>query len=191
MRMQRIGILLALVCLGTMAPVDARNLYVAVDGNDANPGTAERPFATLRKAQEAARAIIKEGLDRDPRVISGGRTITGWKKTGERWTTEIPEVREGKWHFRKLFVNGQRRPRARAPIRFHKAGANTIQNNNLLPIAGQPPFAFNACEETAMTFAENNVVAGGVPWRSDAEKPEFIRKAEDRIDHDIGPRSGR
>lgn len=50
-------------------------------------------------------------------VISGGKTITGWKKTGpgELWTVEIPEVKQGKWYFRQLHVNGQRRQRARLP----------------------------------------------------------------------------
>ena len=52
-------------------------------------------------------------------VISGGRRITGWKETtvGGKplWTTEIPEVKAGKWYFHQLWVNGQRRTRARYP----------------------------------------------------------------------------
>lgn len=52
-------------------------------------------------------------------VISGGRSITGWKEVtvaGKKlWTAEIPEVREGKWFFRELWVNGERRVRARHP----------------------------------------------------------------------------
>lgn len=49
-------------------------------------------------------------------VLSGGRRITGWKKgAGEIWTTEISEVKAGKWHFRQLFVNGKRALRARTP----------------------------------------------------------------------------
>lgn len=31
--------------------------YVAPDGNDANPGTLEQPFATLQRARDAARAV--------------------------------------------------------------------------------------------------------------------------------------
>jgi hypothetical protein len=31
------------------------------------------------------------------------------------WETDLPEVASGKWRFRELFVNGQRRPRARLP----------------------------------------------------------------------------
>jgi hypothetical protein len=49
-------------------------------------------------------------------VISGGRKITGWKKgQGQIWTTELTDVRDNKWYFRQLFVNGKRAIRARVP----------------------------------------------------------------------------
>ncbi len=52
-------------------------------------------------------------------VISGGRQLMSWKEVtvaGKKlWATEIPEVREGKWFFRELWVNGERRVRARHP----------------------------------------------------------------------------
>lgn len=52
-------------------------------------------------------------------VISGGKVITGWRTVTvggrQMWAAEIPEVREGKWFFRQLWVNGQRRVRARHP----------------------------------------------------------------------------
>ncbi|MER3501778.1 MAG: hypothetical protein C4295_09995 [Candidatus Fervidibacterota bacterium] len=52
-------------------------------------------------------------------ILSGGRRITGWKLAtlnGKRvWTAEISEVREGKWFFRQLWVNGKRAIRARHP----------------------------------------------------------------------------
>jgi len=57
---------------------------------------------------------------RETPVFSGGRPITGWRQgEGEIWTTEIPEVRAGKWYFHQLFVNGQRRTRARTPNAGH------------------------------------------------------------------------
>ena len=83
----------------------AAEVYVSPSGNDANPGTKERPLATVQHALEASRArpgpnkiLIKPGtyylsrpLDLDPRdsgltvegqgqgvVVSGGRRITGW-----------------------------------------------------------------------------------------------------------------
>src|SRR5688572_12384505 len=51
-------------------------------------------------------------------VLSGGRRITGWDKVEGKsgwWRVALPEVREGKWHFRQLFINGQRKHRARSP----------------------------------------------------------------------------
>jgi hypothetical protein len=45
----------------------ARDYYVATDGNDANPGTIEKPFATLEKARDTirqtkARALTASGI---------------------------------------------------------------------------------------------------------------------------------
>lgn len=51
-------------------------------------------------------------------VLSGGRRITGWHPVPGRegvWQVYLPDVREGKWYFHELFVNGQRRQRARTP----------------------------------------------------------------------------
>lgn len=52
-------------------------------------------------------------------VLSGGRPIGGWKEVtvqGKKlWAADIPLVRDGKWYFRELWVNGQRATRARHP----------------------------------------------------------------------------
>jgi len=49
-------------------------------------------------------------------VISGGQPITGWSVHADgSWSVRIPEAADGRWSFRELFVNGQRRPRARHP----------------------------------------------------------------------------
>lgn len=49
-------------------------------------------------------------------ILSGGRTIEGWTETPDGlWVAEVPEVRAGNWYFHQLFVNGERRPRARHP----------------------------------------------------------------------------
>jgi parallel beta helix pectate lyase-like protein/glycosyl hydrolase family 141 len=49
-------------------------------------------------------------------VFSGGRLITGWRQgPGNLWQVELPEVKSGDWYFRQLFVDGQRRGRARSP----------------------------------------------------------------------------
>lgn len=49
-------------------------------------------------------------------VISGGRAITSWQQGGGKlWQTTLSEVKQGRWYFHQLFVNGQRRTRARTP----------------------------------------------------------------------------
>jgi len=49
-------------------------------------------------------------------VISGGRQITGFKKFRDGiWIAELPSVKAGTWRFRQLYVNGQKRRRARTP----------------------------------------------------------------------------
>ncbi len=62
-------------------------------------------------------------------VISGGRPITGWRKAANGvWQTNIPQVKNGNWAFRQLFVDGDRAVRARHPnqgyLRVEKVGAD-------------------------------------------------------------------
>ena len=60
-------------------------------------------------------------------VLSGGRSIGGWRKHDERlWVAEIPDVNAGRWKFVQLFVDGELRPRARTP------------NEGFLRVAGCP-----------------------------------------------------
>jgi hypothetical protein len=49
-------------------------------------------------------------------ILSGGRTITNWRK-GEQgqWTADLPDVKAGKWFFRQLIVADRRAVRARWP----------------------------------------------------------------------------
>lgn len=130
------------------------SFHVAPDGDDANAGTEEAPFATIGRAQTAVRAANQSGLTDDvvvylrggiyriaeplrfePRdggtaehsvtyaasdgervVISGGREIRGWTKTGDGlWSVDLPEVKNGQWHFRQLFADGERLARGRYP----------------------------------------------------------------------------
>jgi hypothetical protein len=75
----------------------------AIEFTPADSGTAEAPVTYAAYPGEQP-------------VISGGRLLAGWRKgEGALWTTEIPEVKAGAWYFHQLFVDGQRRPRARTP----------------------------------------------------------------------------
>ena len=59
--------------------------------------------------------VVFEAYGNERPVFSGGRVITGFRANGPCWETEIPEVKAGRWYFRQLWVNGQRRTRARSP----------------------------------------------------------------------------
>jgi parallel beta-helix repeat protein len=52
-------------------------------------------------------------------IFEGGRRIEGWTKEEtddqEIWVADIPDVARGHWYFKQLFVNGERRVRARLP----------------------------------------------------------------------------
>jgi hypothetical protein len=133
-------------------------LRVAPNGSDQNPGTVEKPLATLKGARDAVRQIIARkgasggvnvrfeagyypmtepveftsadsGTKEAPiiyeampgawPVFEGGRTIKGWKPgPGGIWSTEVPDVKAGKWYFEQLWVNDQRATRARTPNEF-------------------------------------------------------------------------
>jgi len=52
-------------------------------------------------------------------ILDGGTRIEGWRAETvggvSMWVADVPEVAEGKWYFRQLFVNGERRERPRLP----------------------------------------------------------------------------
>jgi len=79
-------------------------------------------------------------------IISGGRIIKGWKQTeidGKKlWVTEIPEVKDGKWFFRELWINGERRIRARHPNKGYFKVAGVIEKTEQWH-QGQTSFQFN------------------------------------------------
>jgi len=86
-------------------------------------GTAEAP-------------IIYAAYGNERPVFSGGKKIIGWKKHKDGlWIADIPDVKEGRWTFNQLFVNGQRRQRARHP------------NEGYLLTAGLPPGMTNPHEQ--------------------------------------------
>ena len=136
-------------------------------GKFADPGENDGPFATVERAREAVRALLKSqknpqpvrivfrggtydlssplefgpedsGTKRAPVVytaatgervvLSGGRRLAGGRggevNGHKAWVVDIPEVKQGRWRFRQLFVNGARRPRTRLP----KHGEYQIQS---------------------------------------------------------------
>jgi len=61
--------------------------------------------------------VISAYPDEKP-ILSGGRRIAGWRRSVDKpgcWEADVSDVRDGTWYFRQLFVNGQRKVRARTP----------------------------------------------------------------------------
>lgn len=93
---------------------------------------------------------------REHPILSGGRRINSWREAtlnGRRvWAAEIPEVREGKWFFRQLWVNGQRAVRARHPNKGYLQVAEVL---DVTPQTqwheGQRRFRFNEGDLKAWT----------------------------------------
>ena len=104
-----------------------REIFVAPDGSDSNPGTAERPFATIGKAAETARAgdkvQVRAGIYREqvifPHSGEPGKPIvfTGERGLNGEWLTVVdpgvpvtgwepaPEVGPGVYKTRSLPFN--------------------------------------------------------------------------------------
>ena len=128
----------AVLACGSCFAEDVK-LYVAPGGSDMNSGTAEQPLASVQAALDKAAAlapaavILKDGTYRitEPlffkekhsgvalkaehegkAVISGGRKITGWQEgSGGLWSAKVPDLPG----FNQLFINGERKIRARTP----------------------------------------------------------------------------
>lgn len=126
-------------------PAISAEFHVAPGGTDANPGTAEKPFATLEAARDAARKagagahrivvmpgeyFLTKTLELDARdngltieaqtagktTLYGGKAVTNWKRDGDTlWSAELPGVNEGAWDFRALVADGRMAERACYP----------------------------------------------------------------------------
>jgi len=136
-------------------------------------------------------------------VISGGRRISGWAK-GKRniWQVEIPEVREGKWGFRQLFVNGKRSQRARTPnygfYRVHGPSSKAqpfqlrYRADEFKPswadLGGVEVVALFSWEDMRMPIrkvdeAERVVtLAGSAPWAGQTDARYYIENAPEALD---------
>lgn len=157
-RIKPLSALLLFMLFVSLAKSQPAEIWLSPDGNDQNPGTREKPMASIYLAQRQARElrrlkkpevnegvkiILKEGTYRltEPLlirpedsgtetsptiitaekgkkpVISGGISITDWKKTetdipylpentkGKIWEADIPLAGRNRLAFRQLWVN--------------------------------------------------------------------------------------
>jgi len=71
--------------------------------------------------------IIYEAAPGTHPVFHGGRYITNFKPAGNGlWSTFIPDVKDGKWYFEQLFINGRRATRARTPNKGYLYSARPL-----------------------------------------------------------------
>ncbi|MFP5276872.1 MAG: right-handed parallel beta-helix repeat-containing protein [Acidobacteriota bacterium] len=114
-------------------------------------------------------------------VISGGREISGWKRVkdrkllaqagGELWMARVPEVKQGKWYFRELFINGRRRPRARTPNQ-----GSYFYVDGKIKVGKRGTFKFHSGDIKPEWAAEGNVeVVALMRW---AAVRMYIRKVD-------------
>ena len=122
-------------------------LYVSTNGDDSNLGTIEEPFATLRRARDAARpgttvmlragtyrlegplvlgpensGVTYQSYEGEQVVISGGVPITDWNHTSSDVLTAEPGRA-----FRQMYVSGHRVERANDhPAHSHEEDARGL-----------------------------------------------------------------
>ena len=177
--------------------------YVAPKGSDENPGAAQQPFATIVAARDAARKagegqheiIVRSGdyflkqpvvldsndsglqivgEDRSKVRLFGGRRITGWQKDGEKFfKVSLEGVKEGKWDFRTLLVNGRLAAKAVYPNTTDKLDNLGKWDLPLLPMLA----GFWARKPTEEELTVMPYKAGDLPENLD------IRNAEVRLYH--------
>ena len=91
-----------------------------------------------RDSGAAAAPVIFTAYQNERPVFSGGEVIAGFRQNGPRWEAVIPAVKAGEWYFHQLFVNGQRRQRARSPNEGYHRIARLVPGpprSNAKPIA--------------------------------------------------------
>ena len=91
-------------------------------------------------------ATVYEAWPGERPVLSGGRAIGGWTKgDGEVWTARVAGVKEGRWYFHQLWVNGRRAVRARHPNQGY------LRTEGPLP-GFENPHKFRGKAEASMGF---------------------------------------
>ena len=76
-RFRSLGILLVALAVTFASPAFARDFYVSPDGDDSNPGTRSKPFATLKKARDAVRSAPQKGDERITVHLRDGTYVLG------------------------------------------------------------------------------------------------------------------
>jgi hypothetical protein len=86
----------------------------------------------------ASAPVIYEAAKGAKPLFSGGRVVHSFRAVdgGSAWAATIPEVKEGKWWFGQLWVNGRRATRARTPNRFYHYTTGKVASG-IDPVTGK------------------------------------------------------
>jgi hypothetical protein len=99
---------------------------------------------TPQDSGAADRPITYRAYPGELPLLSGGRRITGWKPVEKGlWQAELPQLAQGRWHFRQLWVHGDWRNRPRVPA------------SGVFPVAGPGSPDTSALQYRAGDFREN------------------------------------
>ncbi len=124
-------------------PLPAVVLYVAPDGSDAAPGTAEQPFATLERARDALRELKQEG-----RFAQGGATVV---------------IRGGHYQVSQTFaLTAEDSGEASAPIRYWAADGETPVFSGGIRVEGFAPVTGEAILARLPEEARGKVMQAGL-----------------------------
>src|ERR1035437_9177648 len=107
-------IVLAITMLGSVSQAQPQDisLFVAADGNDGNPGTKDKPFATLERARDEVRKLKKDNAPTSPvtvevRAGTYFRERTFKLSTEDSGTAKAPVVYRGYDKERPLLIGGK------------------------------------------------------------------------------------
>jgi hypothetical protein len=116
--------------LRALAPAEREAQPIRVLIHDGDYALDEPFILGPEDSGTAAAPIIYQAAPGQAPRLGGGRRLRGWTPVEHKgqaaWKLEIPEVKSGAWWFTQLFVEGERRPRARLPregyFHFREAG---------------------------------------------------------------------
>jgi parallel beta-helix repeat protein len=100
-------------------------------------------------------------------IFSGGRRIEGWKNASfngrDCWSADVPQVRDGKWFFRELWIDGQRAVRARHPDKGYLKVKESPDAGSEWEV-GQTRFRFDGNDIPAGPFSFGTELIVGTRW---------------------------
>lgn len=85
------------------------------------------------------RVVYRSADPQRPAIVTGGRRIRGWQVGADgAWRVTLPEVRDGRWNFTRLFADGVRRFRPRFPSDGYSLTVSNVIHAQTGPVKEEP-----------------------------------------------------